>query len=286
MTKYDAFWLSLLSLYLSLSLSLSACFYLFAVRVWLFLRANSPAPQVTLSWSHPLFDAANSTRESPSVNTNAEEKTPTRLAPVDSFVSCALLLPPNHHSLFFVFGATPPRPTVCASSVVQKQLKVLFEVQWRQRLESGVPKWETSAHLLRSNICRKKNLKLSTCYEFRASTPKAHKRIHPIPLQERRSAFPCRSLFLSLSFSLYVCVCVRARVCGFIFCLADAGAPHVSSKRCALAPSTAIGRRLAPPLSRSPTQVPAGPPLRPQRRLARGLAHGLAVRATRSPLLF
>jgi hypothetical protein len=37
-----------LSISLSLSLSLSACFYLFAVRVWLFLRANSPAGDAVL----------------------------------------------------------------------------------------------------------------------------------------------------------------------------------------------------------------------------------------------
>jgi hypothetical protein len=119
--------------------------------------------------------------------------------------------------LFFVFGATPQRPAVCASLVVHKQLKVLFEVQWRQRLESGVPKWETSAHLLRSNICRKKNLKLSTCYEFRASTPqKTHTHAYTRFLYNN-----CAPPFLagpSFSLSFSVCVCARARVCVyFIF---------------------------------------------------------------------
>ena len=44
---------------------------------------------------------------------------------------------------------------------------VLFEIQWRSRMERALPLWETSSFLLRSNVCRKKNLKNSTCYEFR-----------------------------------------------------------------------------------------------------------------------
>ena len=44
---------------------------------------------------------------------------------------------------------------------------VLFELQWRSRMERAMPPWETSSFLLRSNTCRKKNLRSSTCYEFR-----------------------------------------------------------------------------------------------------------------------
>ena len=34
-------------------------------------------------------------------------------------------------------------------------------------MERAMPPWEVSSFLLRSNTCRKKNLKSSTCYEFR-----------------------------------------------------------------------------------------------------------------------
>jgi curved DNA-binding protein CbpA len=44
---------------------------------------------------------------------------------------------------------------------------ILFELQWRSRMERAMPPWEVSSFLLRSNTCRKKNLKSSTCYEFR-----------------------------------------------------------------------------------------------------------------------
>ena len=76
------------------------------------------------------------------------------LAPLISFVFRGLA-PRRSHGLFDAQSLSKETPTL------------LFEVQWRPRMESAIPKWETSAHLLRSNICRKKNLRPSTCYEFR-----------------------------------------------------------------------------------------------------------------------
>ena len=79
-----------------------------------------------------------------------------------------------------------------AQSLTKETPTLLFEVQWRPRMESAIPKWETSAHLLRSNICRKKNLRPSTCYEFRYLTMEYNTSVKGRVAREAREAREAR----------------------------------------------------------------------------------------------
>ena len=136
-----------------------------------------------MTWSHPLFDAANVARDTPTVrrtwtklnrfNTKSTRSFFVELHILVPFLSLLLLHVCYSSFLFSPIILSPQTSCphfflpmyMCTAPFVATQ--VLFEVQWRQRVDSGVPRWEASAQLLRSNTCRKKNLKLSTCYEFR-----------------------------------------------------------------------------------------------------------------------
>ena len=48
----------------------------------------------------------------------------------------------------------------------EKEGSTAYELQWRARGQT-LAEWETSTQLILGTTCRKKNLKTSTCYEFR-----------------------------------------------------------------------------------------------------------------------